>query len=99
MLGLAAALAGTALSFAVLPSAPTQAASTNATFTVPSEDGYGVGECVSAGAACGQGVADAGCEAQGYARSVSFGVGDMVETTASTGAPGPKRPISITCAE
>ena len=45
------------------------------TFLIPASEGYGVGECLtSPGSECGQVVADAWCEAQGFAAAQSFGV-------------------------
>lgn len=94
VLGLTFAVAAGALSFTVLPSATTQAASSGATFVVPANDGYGIADCVATGSSCGQVVADAWCEAQGFARSASYGVAD-VETTGSVSSAN--RPISVTC--
>ena len=91
--GLALAVAASSL-FAIVPTGSTQAASSGATFTVSANDGYGIGDCVASGSACARVVADAWCEAQGFARSASYG---MVETVGSTGS-GADRPISITCA-
>lgn len=91
---LALAVAAISLAVAVVPTGSTQAASPGATFTVSANDGYGIGDCVASGSACAKVVADAWCEAQGFARSASFG---LVETTGSVGA-GAGRPISITCA-
>lgn len=92
VLGFAAALAAGALSFTAISTETTQAASA-ATFVVPANDGYGIADCVAAG--CGQVVADAWCEAQGFAGSASFGPAD-VEVTGSIAA-GAGRPISVTC--
>jgi hypothetical protein len=50
---------------------------------IPANDGYGLGECLAEGAACGRVVADAWCEAQGYGKADSFGPADPVEVTAS----------------
>ena len=97
LVGFAAAIGGAALSFATIPSAPTQAASTKTTFTVPAQDGYGIGECVSSGSACAKVVADAWCEAQGFSRSASIGI-ETVEVTASISPATSKAPISVTCA-
>ncbi len=98
VLGFALAVAGGALSFSSVPTTTTLAASSiGPTFLVPSDDGYGIAECVASGSACGQVVADAWCEAQGFTRSASFGMAD-VETTGSLGAPA-GRPISVTCAQ
>lgn len=97
VLGLAFAVAAGAASLTAVPSGKTEAAS-GPTFIVPANDGYGVGDCVSSGSACGQVVADAWCEAQGFARSASFGLAEAADTTSSTGSSA-GRPISITCAE
>ncbi|GJE03305.1 hypothetical protein [Methylobacterium isbiliense] len=72
------------------------------TFLIPSSDGYGVAECLSIGAGeCGQVVADAWCESQGYARAASFGTAAQDEYTGAIDAPpvarAADRPIRITC--
>ncbi|WP_375460734.1 hypothetical protein [uncultured Enterovirga sp.] len=92
VLGCAAAIVVGTLSFTAISTETTQAA-TVSTFVVPSNDGYGIADCVQSG--CGQVVADAWCEAQGFARSSSFGPAD-VDVTGSI-APGSTRPISVTC--
>ena len=93
VLGLAVAIAGGAASLTVVPTETTQAAA-GATFLVPTNDGYGIADCVGSGSSCGQVVADAWCEAQGFARSASFGYAD-VEVTGSISTAN--RPISVTC--
>lgn len=73
------------------------------TFLIPAEDGYGVGECLSGGPSeCGQVVANAWCESQGYASATNYGVAAQDEYTgAIAGAPVPPpvaaRPLRITC--
>ncbi|TDR93574.1 hypothetical protein [Enterovirga rhinocerotis] len=95
IMGFGLAVIGGAVAFSVLPS-PTEAASSRGpTFVIPANDGYGVAECLNSGSACGQVMADAWCEAQGFRRSASFGPVD-VETTGSI-EPS-RRPISVTCA-
>ena len=86
--------------FAAVPSETSQAASANATFVVPADDGYGIAEC--AASTCGKVVADQWCLAQGYAAAVEFGMVDPVETTGSLARPvraatTETRPFSITC--
>jgi hypothetical protein len=54
------------------------------TFVIPANDGYGIGECLLPGAACGQTLANAWCEAHGLSKSVAYGRSEDV--TASTGA-------------
>ncbi|WP_232631974.1 hypothetical protein [Methylobacterium sp. Leaf118] len=73
------------------------------TFLIPAEEGYGVGECLSGGPSeCGQVVANAWCEAQGYASATTYGVAAQDEYTgAIVGAPIPApttaRPLRVTC--
>lgn len=71
------------------------------TFLIPSSDGYGVGDCLSTpGSECGQVVANAWCEAQGYAAANSYGVAAADEYTGAISQPVPapsERPIRITC--
>ncbi|WP_311276612.1 hypothetical protein [Methylobacterium sp. WCS2018Hpa-22] len=72
------------------------------TFLIPAGEGYGVGECLVAGSgSCGQVVADAWCEAQGFAAAGSFGVAapeDYTGTIDQPPAPKPvEPPIRITC--
>lgn len=72
------------------------------TFLIPASEGYGVGDCLTSGeGACGQVVANAWCEAQGFAAASSFGTAGQDEYTgAIPDAPVVKaaeRPIRITC--
>ncbi|GJE62782.1 hypothetical protein [Methylobacterium trifolii] len=71
------------------------------TFLIPSSDGYGVGDCLSTpGSECGQVVANAWCEAQGYAAAGSFGIAAPEEFTGAIDLPVSKpaeRPIRVTC--
>ncbi|MDP4022600.1 hypothetical protein Q8W71_08205 [Methylobacterium sp. NEAU 140] len=72
------------------------------TFLIPSSDGYGVGECLTTpGSECGQTVANAWCEAQGYAAAGSYGVAAADEYTGAIDRPAvtkpADRPIRITC--
>jgi hypothetical protein len=98
--GLCAAMSAAAAAMALLPNS-SEASSTQAVFLVPANDGYGVAECLTSGSACGHVVANTWCEAQGYARAVSFRQADGAEATGTvqTVALAPKhRPIEITCA-
>lgn len=98
VVGFAAALLGGAASVTAILTDQTQAATAGASFIVPANDGYGIADCVASGSTgCGQVVADAWCEAQGFARSASYGPAD-VETTGSI-ASGAGRPIAVTCAK
>jgi len=72
------------------------------TFLIPAGEGYGVGDCLSNGeSSCGQVVANAWCEAQGFASASSYGIAAQDEYTgAIPAAPVIKqadRPIRITC--
>lgn len=100
VLGLGTAAFISAASLTLL-SDGTQASPTEVSFLVPAADGYGVAECLIGNQACGQVVADTWCEAQGYARAVSFRQVQSEETTGSiqkvsVGAEE-LRPVSITC--
>ena len=70
------------------------------TFLIPAGEGYGVGDCLSeGGSACGQVVADAWCESQGFASAGSFGIASPEDHTGSI-EPAVKpteAPIKITC--
>ncbi|MGO4704453.1 hypothetical protein AB4072_01590 [Microvirga sp. 2MCAF38] len=78
----------------------TALSASEATFIVPANDGYGIAECMTGGLACGKMVADSWCEAQGYAKAVSFREIQPEETTGSVqkvaSAPKPA-PIAIVC--
>lgn len=81
--------------------APTRA-HVEKTFLIPAEEGYGVGECLSGGPSeCGQVVANAWCESQGYASAVNYGVAAQDEYTGAIPAAPipapPARPLRITC--
>lgn len=95
VLGVAFAVVGGTVALSMVPAAQTEAAAGRGpTFVIPANDGYGIAECIRSGSACGKVVADAWCEAQGFARSASFGFAD-VDATGSIGA---GRPFSVTCA-
>lgn len=92
-----------AASLVVLPTAETRAAAKDATFLIPAAEGYGVADCLTApGSECGRVIADAYCEAQGFARSDSFGRAAADDVTGSLEAaivrPESERPILIACA-
>lgn len=71
------------------------------TFLIPAAEGYGVGECLTGGnSECGQVVANAWCESQGYASAASYGAAVRDEYTgAIPNAPVKtvEPPIRITC--
>jgi hypothetical protein len=89
-------------SLIVLPNGATRAAAKDATFLIPAADGYGVADCLTAPASeCGRVVADAYCEAQGFAKSQSFGRAAAEDVTGTVEAaivrPESERPIRISC--
>lgn len=94
---------GAGLSLSVLPTTKTAAAPREQrTFMIPASDGYGVADCISSKAECGKIVADAWCEAQGYAKASSFGLASREDFTGSLSKaratrPEPELPLVITC--
>jgi hypothetical protein len=95
-----AVLATAAASFTVLPEGQ-RVAGGDATFLVPANDGYGVGNCLAAGGECGQLVADAWCESHGFARAASFGptfAEDVTGAVEPVSNGSRERPIAISCA-
>ena len=81
---------------------PSAAVHVEKTFLIPSSDGYGVGDCLtSPGSECGKTVANAWCEAQGYAAAASFGIAAAEDYTGAIDLPPvtkkADRPIRITC--
>lgn len=99
VLGLTAAVCATAL-LGLVPSA-SRAASSEATFLIPASDGYGVAECLVAQSECGQVIAHAWCEAQGFAQARTYGVAAPEDVTGAIETAQPtepsQRPIAITC--
>lgn len=101
VLGFAGIVFSVAAGLAILPSETSEAASAEATFIVPADDGYGVAECASSD--CGKVIADQWCLAQGFARSESFGPAEPAEVTGSIKGRLARatltdaRPFSITC--
>ena len=89
-------------SFTVLPNGESRADNVNATFLIPASDGYGVADCLASGAECGQVIATAWCEAQGFVRAEAFGPSRPEDVTGATPVraepPPGGRPIAITCA-
>lgn len=92
-----------AIPFVVVPTAPSKAKGEGpATFLIPAEDGYGLGDCLATGAECGRVVASAWCQAHGYKVAVSFGRSAAEDVTASVtpvAASQKPQPFSVTCAE
>lgn len=78
---------------------PQSSSKVEKTFLIPAAEGYGVGDCLSSGGECGQVVADAWCESQGFASAGSFGIAAPEEYTGAIEAqPKPMdAPVRITC--
>jgi hypothetical protein len=98
VLGLAV-LASGAVSLTMMPE-DIRAEASEGVFLVPANSGYGIGECLAAGATCGQMVADAWCESQGFSRAASYSVSHAEEATGAfrtASAGSAERPIAITC--
>jgi len=99
-------MVGGGLSLSILPTTRTVAASSDQrTFLIPASDGYGVADCISSKAECGKIVANAWCEAQGFAKAIEFGVashedftGTLSKTRQAQAAPA-EQPLVITCGE
>src|SRR5262245_18256085 len=100
VLGFTAVLASAVASL-TLSSEPTEAAgAADATFLVPAHDGYGIAECLASGSGCGQVVADAWCETNGFRRAVAFGVpgpSDITGSLVQASTALPARGFSVTC--
>jgi hypothetical protein len=100
-------IVGAGLSLSVLPTTKTAAApSDQRTFLIPASDGYGVADCISSKSECGKIVADAWCEAQGFAKASSFGLasredftGSLAKAQAAVPAAAPEQPLAITCGD
>lgn len=57
-------------------------------YVIPASDGYGIGECMHAGADCGRVIADSWCESHGHAHVVAFGtVADVTGSIQASTAP------------
>jgi len=79
---------------------PAKAAGTRI-LVIPSDDGYGFQECLSAKSACGLVVANAWCEAHGLKASISFGPVEDVVSATDAAPPANIRPGSflVACGE
>jgi hypothetical protein len=75
-LGFATVFGATLASFITVPNGALRASvgPSEAVFLIPAADGYGVADCLSGqNPECGTVVANAWCEAQGFARAQAFG--------------------------
>jgi hypothetical protein len=88
--------------FAALLVAPPAFAQNVASFIVDNDDGYGVDACLESGSSCGQVIANAWCEANGYAQAVEFRKQTAADITGSIDKPTevaatPPHAVIITC--
>ncbi|PZN92832.1 MAG: hypothetical protein DCF30_22520 [Hyphomicrobiales bacterium] len=95
-------IVGAGLSLSFLPTSTVAAPSEQRSFLIPASDGYGVADCLSSNSECGKIVADAWCEAQGFAKASSFGLATREDFTGSlskvkTAQAAPEQPLVITC--
>ncbi len=78
------------------------AAASDRSFIIPSNDGYGIADCLGEGGACGRMVADAWCAAQGLGKAIAFGPAEASEMTASLRATATRsaaQAYMVTCKE
>ena len=47
-------------------------------YTIPANEGYGIGECMQSGNDCGRVMADSWCEAHGHAHVLAYGINEDV---------------------
>ncbi len=104
ILSLALALiAAGAASFSVVPSAQTRIKGAENVFLLPPEDGYGIADCLTGDRECGKIVANAWCEAKGFAKAASYGAVSPTEITGSVSGRGRTAssdpPLMITCGD
>jgi hypothetical protein len=76
---IAAAVGMAAAGIAILrmPAAPAEAAEPLA-FVIPSEEGYGIADCLQSGSECGRAMATSWCEAHGHAHVAAYGTAEDV---------------------
>jgi hypothetical protein len=83
---------------AVALALPSEPAPAQETFLIPRDEGYGVAECMTAGAACPRTVADAWCSAMGRGPSVSFGLTEDETASIEKVSAAPKESgLRVTC--
>ena len=103
-LGFATVFGAALASFITVPNGALRASvgPSEAVFLIPAAEGYGVADCLSGqNPECGTVVANAWCEAQGFARAQAFGPARAEDHTGSIetvdAAESPARPTAITC--
>jgi hypothetical protein len=72
-----------ALGLLLAAAAPARAAEN---YVIPSSEGYGIGECMHGGSACGRVIADSWCESHGHAHVLAFGTVEDVTGTVQASA-------------
>ncbi len=103
--GFAALTGALLLSFMLIQAAPSRASTgESAIFLIPASDGYGIAHCLLSRSTCGDVVADAWCEAHGFARAESYGTAAREDYTGSVSAVRVamrerEAPLSITCGD
>ncbi len=77
------------------------AAAEPSVFTLPADDGYGIGECMRGGGDCGRVMADSWCEAHGRGHALAFGAAEDVTGAIPGGdaASGGASQVIIRCGE
>jgi hypothetical protein len=94
-------LASAAASYTGLPDGTAVSGTrAGATFLIPANDGYGIAECMASKGECGQLVAYAWCEAQGFTRANAFGLAEAEDVTGAirkVSTAAQNQPYSITC--
>lgn len=78
-------------------SAPARATPTHQ-YEIAANDGYGLEDCLSAGAECGRVVADAWCEAHGHGHALAFGLRSTIDGRA-TSVSTVDEPYVVTCGD
>ena len=94
------AVSAAALGVGLFAGATRAATTVEKTFLLPASEGYGVADCLVGKSECGQVVADAWCEAQGFGASASYGVAAREDLTGAIDLPTARQaepPIRITC--
>ncbi len=86
--------AGPILSTAV--ALPSRAAES---YTIPANDGYGIGECMQSGNECGRVMADSWCEAHGHAHVLAYGTNEDVTGAIKASSTSGAAPASTVSAD
>lgn len=80
---------------------PMSTTARSATFLIPSNDGYGIADCIASQGSCGRRAAETWCETKGYRTALSFGAADRADFTGSvpqrSASGGEMKPLVVTC--